>query len=137
MPNAKRSLVIPVFVSVISVLILCFVYGTTKQVVNIFLISKNNYVITKAALTGNVCRKYGSKATFDIHYNATTIEGRDGCMIFAGKGDMVTVYFNKHDLFDNGIISQLLTLLVGRWLLFLASITYTLHSWRKYKLTGK
>lgn len=94
-------------------------YDSVSKISNVFITDRNDYVITESMLTKNVCKKYGGGAWFDINYKGDTVEGGDGCRLFASKGDFVKIYFNKSDLYDNGIVNELITITLGRIFLLL------------------
>jgi len=102
------------FLLLLFIPIVWLTYESVSKISNVCIFHRTDYVITQSMLTKNVCKKYGGGAWFDINFKGDTVEGSDGCRLFADKGDFVKIYFNKNDLYDNGIVNELITICLGR-----------------------
>ena len=123
--NKRESTIILGFLLLLLIPVLWLTYESVSKISTVFIFHRNDYVITQSMLTKNVCKKYGGGARFDINYKGDTVEGSDGCRLFADKGDFVKIYFNKNNLYDNGIVKELITLCCGRiFLLLVLSILF-------------
>ena len=105
-----------------------FLWDYSKTTLNVFFLHKQDYVIKREPLTFNKCKKYGGGANFNISFKGQVTEGRDGCLFAADSGDVVKVYFNKRDLYNNGIIWVLIRNLIIQWVVFLALAAYLVRS---------
>ncbi len=130
--DRKSNLIILCFVLVVLIPVAWLTWQTTSKVLRVFCFDKAQYVITQAALTKNTCKKYGNTANFNIHYEGEMVEGADGCLLFADVGDVVRIYFNRTDLYDNGIVNELIWLCAGRWMLTLLLLGYLIIRLRRY-----
>ena len=130
----KQYLVLLWFTGILWLPVAWLTQVTTMQTVNVFIADREAYVRTQAALIENTCKKYGNHATFNISYNGKATDGTDGCTLWSSEGELVKVYFNKTDLRDHGIISELVLLMMGRWLL-LSILSILFIKWlRAYRL---
>ena len=100
---------------------------------NVFITNREAYVHAQAVLIENTCKKYGNHASFNISYHGKTKEGTDGCTLWSNEGDLIKVYFNKLDLGDHGIISELILLMIGRWLILSILSILFIKRLRAYK----
>ena len=114
MTSKRESTIILSFLLLLFIPIVWLTYESVSKISNVSIFHRNDYVITQSMLTKNVCKKYGGGAWFDINFKGDTVEGSDGCRLFADKGDFVKIYFNKNDLYDNGIVNELITICLGR-----------------------
>lgn len=138
MPDQKHSLLILWLLAAGLVVVMAVAWSTSiSKVLHLFVTNKNSYVVTTAALTHNTCKKYGNEATFDINFNGETLQGRDGCLLFADEGDVVKVYFNKTDLYDNGIVNELIRLCIGQCLFFIALASCFFYKLNNHQKTRK
>jgi hypothetical protein len=124
MVTLKESRIILYFLALLFIPLIWVCWGSASKILNVVLLHPDDYVIEQAALTKNSCKKYGGGVTFNISYNNANIDGRDGCVLWADKGDVVKVYFNKQDLYDNGVWSNLINLFVGQLVLLLLLTWY-------------
>jgi len=130
----KQYLVLLWFTGILWLPVAWLTQVTTVQTVSVLIADREAYVRTQAVLIENTCKKYGNHATFNIRYNGKTAEGTDGCTLWSNEGDLVKVYFNKTDLQHHGIISELVLLMMGRWLL-LSILSILFIKWlRAYRL---
>jgi hypothetical protein len=104
-----------------------FLWHTTSKALRVFVSQRTGYVFLDATLTENAVRKYGDHASFKATYNGQVLGGRDRSLLWSGAGDVVRVYFNKKNLDDNGIVSQLISLLISQWLFFMALSGYVAY----------
>lgn len=105
-------------------IVLCF---ATAKAIRVLGSERQEYIFLEGVLTENVARKYGDHATFTATYNGQVLEGSGRSLFWSQPGDTVKVYFRKNDPYDNGIVSQLVTLLAGQWLLWLFLASYLFY----------
>lgn len=114
----------------ILLLLALVVYHTTSKAVNILILRRTDYLFTHAKLDENVIKKYGDHAKFSFKYDGQVLEGSDRGLLWSSPGDIVYIYLNKKNFNDNGIVSQLVSLLVGQWLLFLGLVFFIIRLYK-------
>lgn len=119
--RATKATFKPIFLFAGVVLIPLLVLGINNgsKIIKIYFTNPNGYVITKAKLLTNYHRKYNDRATYQFNYQGLKMDGSAGSILWGSAGDEITIYFEKNKIENNGILSGLLFLTVGQWLILI------------------
>ncbi|MCJ8211203.1 hypothetical protein MUY27_15905 [Mucilaginibacter sp. RS28] len=122
----RKQLLSPFFIFALIILIPSLVLGihNGKKLWNIYISSPDRYEFTKAKLLRNYHGKYNNHATYQFRYKGKILEGSAGSILWGAVGEEVTIYFEKNNIENNGILSGLFFLAVGQWLIFLVLGAY-------------
>ena len=103
-----------------------FVLGLRNgiKLLQVYVTKTEKYGVTKGKLLTNDHRKYNNHATYQFSYDGSTFTGSDGSIVWGSVGQAVSIYFEKNNTGNNGIISGLIFYAVGQWLLFMILGTY-------------
>lgn len=112
---------------------LCIPNG--NKLVNIYITHPERYAITNAKLLTNNHRKYNNHATYRFSYQGKTLEGSDQSILWGFVGEQVTIYFEKSNTHNNGILGGLFFLTIGQWLFFMLTIAYVIYKIIHYAKT--
>lgn len=122
----KKQLFSPFFLFAVILLIplLILVIHNGSKLSDIYIIHPDHYTITKAKLLTNYHRKYNNRATYQFTNDGKTVEGSAGSILWGSIGDEVTIYFEKNNIQNNGILSGLYFLSISQWLLLIVFSIY-------------
>jgi len=122
----KKQLFSPFFLFAVILLIPSLIFGLSNgsKLFQIYVTQSEKYEITKGKLLTNDHRKYNNNATYQFNYRGNILEGSDGSILWEWVGKEITIYFEKNNTENNGIISELIFLALSQWLLFIVLGTY-------------
>ncbi|PJJ79262.1 hypothetical protein [Mucilaginibacter auburnensis] len=112
------------FAAILMIPLLILGMGNGSKLLRIYVTHPEKYEITKGILLSNDHRKYHNNATYQFSYQGNTLEGSDGSILWESVGKAVTIYVEKNNTGNNGIVGELIFLTLGQWLLFIGLGTY-------------
>ena len=137
MNTQTKELFSPFFLFAVILLLPLLLAGleNASQLLQIYITQPEKYQITQGRLLSNHHRKYNNMATYRFTYNGGTVEGSDGSILWGSVGKEVTIYFEKSNTGNNGILSELIFFAIGKWLLFIVLGSYVSFKMIRYART--